>query len=114
MSEPLKVSISPKAMRTLWCISANGGQTKPAVSIAHPKMHNATAVKSCTSFMVQELGSSYLHLSPNLCKDITTEGLVLGLVLEAQLIARDLLWVKHTLKSSSCTLCELLTVEQLR
>ena len=57
---------------------------------------------------------SYLHLSPDLREDIPTEGLVLGLVLEAQLIARDHLWVKHTLKSSSRTLCELLTVEQLR
>ena len=52
MSEPLKVSISPKAMRTEWWISANGGQMKPAVSIAHPKAHNANAVNSCKRFIV--------------------------------------------------------------
>ena len=47
MSEPLKVSTSPKAMSTLWCISPNGGQQKPAMSNAHPNVHIATAVKSC-------------------------------------------------------------------
>ena len=46
MREPEKVSISPKAMRIDWCISPKGGQRKPARSIMHPKMHNATAVKS--------------------------------------------------------------------
>ena len=51
MREPLKVSISPKAMRTEWWISANGGQMKPAVSIAHPKAHNANAVNSCKRFI---------------------------------------------------------------
>ena len=40
--EPLKVSISPKAMSTLWWISASGGARNPPASIMHPKMHNAT------------------------------------------------------------------------
>ena len=43
---PEKVRISPKAIRIEWCISPKGGQRKPAVSIVHPKMHNANAVKS--------------------------------------------------------------------
>ena len=52
ISEPLKVSISPKAIRSEWCISPNGGQTSPAVSNAHPKAHNANAVNSCKRFIV--------------------------------------------------------------
>ena len=48
---PEKVSISPNATKTEWCISANGGQTKPAVSIMHPKVHNAIAVMSWKCFM---------------------------------------------------------------
>ena len=44
MSEPLKVRISPKAMRTEWWISANGGQRKPAVSIMHPKVQRVMAI----------------------------------------------------------------------
>ena len=46
MREPLKVSISPKAMRTEWWISPNGGQQKPAISNAHPKVHIAVAMMS--------------------------------------------------------------------
>ena len=46
MSEPLKVRISPKAMRTLWCISPKGEHANPAVSIMQPKLHNAIAVMS--------------------------------------------------------------------
>ena len=42
MSEPLKVSISPKAMSTLWCISPVGTATNPHASNAHPKAHIAT------------------------------------------------------------------------
>ena len=48
---PLKVSISPKAMRTEWWISANGGQTKPAMSNVPPKEHIAIAVMSWKCFM---------------------------------------------------------------
>ena len=51
MSEPLKVSISPKAIRSEWCISPNGGQTSPAVSNAHPKVHIAVAIMSCKRFI---------------------------------------------------------------
>ena len=39
MSEPEKVRISPKAMRTEWWISANGGAQNPAASNAQPKVH---------------------------------------------------------------------------
>ena len=60
MSEPLKVRISPKAMSTLWCISPNGGQQKPAMSNAQPKLHIATAVKSCKRFILMR---DYLPLS---------------------------------------------------
>ena len=52
MSEPLKASISPKAMSTEWCISPIGGQRKPHASNAHPKMHRLTAKNNCTFFMI--------------------------------------------------------------
>ena len=39
---PLKVRISPKAMSTLWWISASGGAINPAVSMRHPKTHKIT------------------------------------------------------------------------
>ena len=42
MSEPLKVSISPKAISTLWCISPVGTAINPHASNAHPKAHIAT------------------------------------------------------------------------
>ena len=48
---PLKVSISPKAMSTLWWISPIGGQRKPHASNAHPKAHIAVAMMSCKRFM---------------------------------------------------------------
>ena len=44
MSEPEKVSISPKAINSEWWISPRGGVIKPATNIVHPKVHNATAV----------------------------------------------------------------------
>ncbi len=47
ISEPAKVSISPKAMSTLWCISANGGQMKPAISSRTPKVHSTIANIRC-------------------------------------------------------------------
>ena len=50
MSEPLKVSISPKAMSTEWWISPNGCATKPHASNAHPKAHIAVAIMSCKRF----------------------------------------------------------------
>ena len=55
MSEPLKVRISPKATKTEWWISANGGQRKPAVSIMHPKVHNAIAMMNWNCFMELEI-----------------------------------------------------------
>ena len=48
---PLKVSISPKAMRIVGWISPIGGQQKPATSIVHPKMHNAVERMSWSFFM---------------------------------------------------------------
>ena len=51
MSEPLKVSISPKAMRTEWWISPAGGQANPHASNAHPKAHIAVAMMSWSFFM---------------------------------------------------------------
>ena len=51
MREPLKVSISPKAMSTLWWISASGGAIKPAASNAQPKLHITIASMSCKLFI---------------------------------------------------------------
>ena len=48
---PLKVSISPKAMRTEWWISANGGAMNPAASNAQPKLHITVARMSCKRFI---------------------------------------------------------------
>ena len=42
MSEPEKVSISPKAMSMLWWISPVGTAINPHASNAHPKAHIAT------------------------------------------------------------------------
>ena len=53
MSEPLKVRISPKAMRTEWWISPAGGQANPHASNAHPKAHIAVAMMSWSFFMVR-------------------------------------------------------------
>lgn len=47
MREPAKVSISPKATRTLLSITPAGGIHIPAVSNAHPKVHSATARSNC-------------------------------------------------------------------
>ena len=46
ISEPEKVSISPKAISTLWWISPTGGAQNPATSNAQPKLHITTAVIS--------------------------------------------------------------------
>ena len=46
MSEPEKVSISPKAINSEWWISPTGGVTNPATSNAHPKLHITIAVIS--------------------------------------------------------------------
>ena len=51
ISEPLKVSISPKAMRSEWWISPTGGVMSPAVSNAHPKAHMAVAIMSWSRFI---------------------------------------------------------------
>ena len=48
---PLKVSISPNAMRTEWWISPSGCATNPHASNAHPKVHIAVAMMSCKRFM---------------------------------------------------------------
>ena len=51
--EPEKVRISPKAMRTEWWISANGGQRKPAMSNVPPNEHIATAMMSWKFFFMK-------------------------------------------------------------
>ena len=51
MREPEKVRISPKAMRTEWWISANGGAMNPAASNAQPKLHITVARMSCKRFI---------------------------------------------------------------
>ena len=50
MREPAKVSISPKATRTLLSITPAGGIHIPAVSNAHPKKTSADANISCFMF----------------------------------------------------------------
>ena len=58
ISEPLKVSISPKAMRSEWWISPTGGVKSPAASNAHPKAHMAVAIMSWSRF----ISSVWLYL----------------------------------------------------
>ena len=50
--EPAKVSISPKAINTLWCISASGGRMKPVTSSTHPKTHSVTDIINCKFFFI--------------------------------------------------------------
>jgi hypothetical protein len=38
-------------MSTLWCISASGGEMKPAASNAQPKLHITVAMMSCNLFI---------------------------------------------------------------
>ena len=66
MSEPEKVKISPKAISTLWCISAKGGAIKPQASIMHPKMHNATDSMSWMFFFIV-----FLFLFPRISRIFT-------------------------------------------
>ena len=56
--EPEKVSISPKAMRTEWWISANGGQRKPATSSPHPNPHSIIATINWKFFFMISLSFS--------------------------------------------------------
>ena len=49
---PLKVSISPKAMRTEWWISANGGAMNPAINSRTPNAHRTTDNISCIFFII--------------------------------------------------------------
>jgi hypothetical protein len=51
MREPLKVSISPKAISSEWWISPTGGAMNPAASNAQPKLHITVAMMSCKRFM---------------------------------------------------------------
>ena len=62
MREPLKVRISPKAMSTLWCISAKGGEINPATSMRHPKQHSTAAIISCNLF----INNDCFHINDNL------------------------------------------------
>ena len=58
MSEPLKVSISPNATKTEWCISANGGQRKPANNSRHPNPHSIIATINWKFFFMISLSFS--------------------------------------------------------
>ena len=66
MSEPLKVSVSPKAMRIEWWISASGGQMKPATSKRHPNAQSVTAHISWRRFITCDLIARmvYILLAP--------------------------------------------------
>ena len=51
---PAKVKISPKAMSTLWWISAIGGQRKPVPKRRQPKPHRTTDKISWSFFIIVE------------------------------------------------------------
>ena len=69
MSEPLKVSISPKAMSTLWWISATGGVMNPANNSIAPNPHRITDNISCNFFII------LLSFSPqNPPRDVLSRG----------------------------------------
>ena len=53
MREPLNVSISPNAINNEWCISPTGGEQKPAMSNAHPKVHIVIAMINCKRFIMR-------------------------------------------------------------
>ena len=59
------MSISPKAMRTDWCISASGGAINPAVSMRHPKTHSVTDSINWIFFIV------FLFLFPRISRIFT-------------------------------------------
>ena len=58
MSEPLKVSISPKAIRIEWWISPKGGQRKPANNSPHPNPHSIIATINWKFFFMISLSFS--------------------------------------------------------
>ena len=55
---PEKVSISPNATKTEWCISANGGQRKPANNSPHPNPHSIIATINWKFFFMISLSFS--------------------------------------------------------
>ena len=69
MSEPAKVSISPKAMSTEWCISPVGTAMNPHASNAHPKAHIATESINCTFFIINMYFSHGSHGSSRIAMD---------------------------------------------
>lgn len=95
-NEPTKVRISPKAIRTEESIMPTGGRTKATVSNAHPKMHNAVAVRSwSTDFFISHRLLSVLMvvlLSADV-PQVRTHGLLaVGVVLLCEkggLVSRD-------------------------
>ena len=76
MSEPLKVSISPKAMSTLWCTSAIGGQRKPAIKNRTPNAHRTTDNISCNLFII--LLVFFPHRLPHEIRDLVRRAEALG------------------------------------
>ena len=63
-SAPLKVRISPKAVRIVGCISPNGGQQNPAMSNTHPKVQSATEIASWIFLILFE---KVMSASPRWC-----------------------------------------------
>ena len=83
MREPAKVRISPKAMRTEWCISAKGGRTKPVTSSTHPKTHSVTDNINCVFFFIRSL-----FMSPT---RVAREILLILLLTSFAIVLRNLL-----------------------
>ena len=73
---PLKVSISPKAMSTLWWISASGGQRKPAIKNRTPNAHRTTDNISCNLFII--LLVFFSHRLPHEIRDLVRRAEALG------------------------------------
>ena len=67
MRLPAKVSISPKAMSTLWWISPSGGQMNPASNNRPPNTHRLTDNINCAVFI--DLFNIYLPLISRIAMD---------------------------------------------
>ena len=100
ISEPENVSISPKAINTLWCTSPTGGLQTPATSNAQPKLHITTAV---ASWILLSIGF------PLLTEDVVPEAVVLVFRLGISCLVNWCLCRRlHSSTGSGATSCELL------
>ena len=130
-SAPLKVRISPNAVRIVGCISPNGGQQNPASNNRPPNTHRLTDNINWTFFInpfqifLHEIPTKCvtswgerrrpLQQRPFLVEHIRIEAWVLVLYQSVCcLIYRQLYWVQHTTAGVSHTGCELSTVCDLR